>query len=204
MLTFGGVLGGLALVTVLLLPMLWRMRVRARRLGALGLHGSGAGLRRGAQERSQAQVDEAAGTLAAWAEVTDTAWDHGIAPDESETPRQTGARLIRTARLDKATAERVHRAVAAVEQALYAQNPQPAAGAAEDMQWLRTAIRTSVSRRTRLRALLAPRSAVRLTWAFEERRRELGRRWARRRPALWRMARQDGSSEGTAGGAGMV
>ena len=39
-------------------------------------------------------------TLAAWREITDTAWDHGIGPDESQTPRKAAARIVRLGRLD--------------------------------------------------------------------------------------------------------
>ncbi|MDX6362494.1 MAG: hypothetical protein QOC85_1501, partial [Streptomyces sp.] len=142
-------LAGLAVLAVPLLPMLWRIRVRAVRLGAHGRTEEGA----------------AAHTLAAWQEVTDTAWDHGIAPDDSQTPRKAAARLVRLGHLEADAEASVHRLAAAVEQVLYAPRPRPTAGLAEDARRVVAALHASVRRSTRLRALVAPRSAVRVAWA---------------------------------------
>ncbi|NED37342.1 DUF4129 domain-containing protein, partial [Streptomyces sp. SID8499] len=86
-----------------LLPLLWRRRVRSVRLGA---HGRSA-------------ADAAPHALAVWRELTDTAWDFGIAPDDSLTPRRAAERIIRLGRLDPVAAESVQRLAAAVEQVLY-------------------------------------------------------------------------------------
>lgn len=145
----GLTLAGLLVLVVPLLPMLWRIRVRSVRLGA---HGRG-------------EADAAAYTLAAWLEVTDTAWDYGIVPDESQTPRKAAARIVRLGLLDAEASEAVHRAAAAVEQVLYAPHPRPTAGLAEDARRVAAALRTQGSRGVRLRALLAPRSAARVVWA---------------------------------------
>jgi hypothetical protein len=61
-----------ALLVLLLpaVPLLWRLRIRSRRLAA-----------------TTSDEDLMAGTLAAWRELLDTAWDVGILPDESLTPR---------------------------------------------------------------------------------------------------------------------
>ena len=75
--------GALLALAIPLLPMLWRLRVRAVRLGSRRAHAGG-------RRRPR--------TLAAWQEVTDTAWDHGILPDESQTPRKAAARIVRLGR----------------------------------------------------------------------------------------------------------
>ncbi|MFD5076586.1 DUF3488 and DUF4129 domain-containing transglutaminase family protein [Streptomyces sp. NPDC058371] len=163
-------LAGLAVLAVPLLPMLWRMRVRAVRLGAHGRTEEGA----------------AAHTLAAWQEVTDTAWDHGIAPDDSQTPRKAAARLVRLGHLEEDAEASVHRLAAAVEQVLYAPRPRPTAGLAEDGRRVVAALHASVRRSTRLRALVAPRSAVRVAWAASARWTALTTTLAARRAALLR------------------
>ncbi|WP_306330575.1 DUF4129 domain-containing protein, partial [Streptomyces venezuelae] len=97
------VVGALAVLALPLLPLLWRRRVRARRLGS---------------------------TLGVWQEINDTAWDYGIEPDESSTPRRTAARIVRVGELGGEAADAVHRAARAVEEALYAPNPRPGVGLA--------------------------------------------------------------------------
>ncbi|WP_190135547.1 transglutaminase TgpA family protein [Streptomyces longispororuber] len=168
----GGSLAALVVLVVPLLPMLWRIRVRAVRLGVGG----------------RTEADAAARTLAAWLEVTDTAWDHGIAPEESLTPRTAAARIVRLGQLDTAAAESAHRVAAAVEQILYAPRPLLATGLADDVRRLREGLRASANRSTRLRATLAPRSAARVMWATADRwtalrlglRERLPKRWPTR------------------------
>lgn len=65
------VLGALAVLTLPLVPMFLRTRIRSRRLGSSG---------------GRTAADASARVMAAWREITDTAWDHGIPPDESQTP----------------------------------------------------------------------------------------------------------------------
>ncbi|WP_255952457.1 transglutaminase family protein [Streptomyces odontomachi] len=166
----GAVGAALVLLALPLLPMFWRMRVRARRLGT----------------PARAPADAAARTLAAWAEVLDTAWDYGIAPNESETPRRAAARIVRAARLDTGAAECVHRVASAVEQVLFAPRPGPAAGLADDVRRLSAAIGVSAGRAARIRARFAPRSAARVVWAARARRRALA---ARVRAGLFRRLR---------------
>ncbi|GGW67487.1 transglutaminase [Streptomyces lucensis JCM 4490] len=166
----------LATLAVPLSPLLWRTRVRSLRLGAHG---------RTAQ-------DAAAHTLAVWQELTDSAWDHGIAPDDSLTPRRAAARVVRLGRLDQAAEAAVHRVADAVEQVLYAPRPSPAAGAAADVRRVIAALRGTASARTRLRALFLPRSAVRVLWAVSARWSALTRRVAAARPALRRPSGQRG------------
>ncbi|MGA4842519.1 transglutaminaseTgpA domain-containing protein [Streptomyces sp. G45] len=165
----GGSLAALVVLVVPLLPMLWRARVRALRLGVGGRTGA----------------DAAARTLAAWLEVTDTAWDHGIAPDESRTPRKAAARIVHVGHLGPEAAEAAHRLAAAVEQVLYAPRPRPASGLADDVRRVREGLRASVSRSTRWRATLAPRSAARVTWSLSARWAAVRARWAGRLARRW-------------------
>jgi hypothetical protein len=62
----------------------------------------------------------------------------------------------------------VHRVADAVEQVLYAPRPRPTAGLAEDVRRVIAGLAVPVTRRTKLRAMLAPRSTVRVVWAVSE------------------------------------
>lgn len=179
----GAVIGVTLLVVLVLLlpclPLLWRIRARARRLS------SSAG---------RSPDDATVRTLAAWQEINDTAWDHGIEPDESRTPRKAAARVARLGHLDTDAAAALHRVAGAVEQVLYAPEPRPTAGLSQDVQTVRAALRASADRFGRIRAVVAPRSAVRVVWAVSDHRAALTARWrVPRRPAwLRRPARQEG------------
>ncbi|MBT2440427.1 transglutaminase domain-containing protein [Streptomyces sp. ISL-36] len=154
---------GVAVVLVLpLLPLLWRTRVRARRLGSPG----------------RTVEDAVARTLAAWQEINDTAWDHGVLPDESRTPRKTAARIVRLGALDGEAANAVHRVARSVEQVLYAPQPRPGGGLVEEVALIRAGFDRAAGRWARLRALLAPRSSVRVVWAASARWTALTARWA--------------------------
>ncbi|MGW2812893.1 transglutaminaseTgpA domain-containing protein [Streptomyces sp. NPDC001415] len=157
----GTALGVAALLVLPLLPLLWRGRVRARRLGSGG----------------RTPADAVARTLAVWQEITDTAWDYGIPPDDSQTPRKAAARVVRLGRLDGPAAESVHRAAGAVEQVLYAPEPRPTPGLADDVTRVAAGLRAEAGRRQTLRAILAPRSAVRVIWA-------VSLRWERAKGAV--------------------
>ncbi|MER5180854.1 DUF3488 and transglutaminase-like domain-containing protein [Streptomyces sp. NPDC002896] len=182
-----GLIGGLtlavlAVLAVPLLPMLWRLRIRAVRLGSPG----------------RTEADAATRALAAWLEATDTAWDHGIPPDDSQTPRTAAARIVRLGQLDPEAAESVHRLAAGVEQVLYAPRPQPPAGLADDVRRVTDGLSTKASRARRLRAVFAPRSAVRVLWTLSDRwttlRADWTERWAEHRPTVRRAraSRQEG------------
>ncbi|MGC5362499.1 transglutaminase TgpA family protein [Streptomyces sp. DT24] len=181
----GIVLGALVVLVLPFLPLLWRLRVRRRRLT-------------GSQGRAPA--DTAARVLAVWQEVVDSAWDHGIPPDDARTPRGTVDRIVRLGRLDESAANAAHRVADAVEQVLYAPRPMFRPGLVEDVSAIRAGLRAGTGRGTRWRAVLAPRSAVRVVWAVSERwaaythrRRTAGEnrrlRWAAR---LRRPSRQQG------------
>ncbi|WP_250404909.1 transglutaminase TgpA family protein [Streptomyces cellostaticus] len=162
-------LGVLAVLAVPFLPLLWRTRLRAVRLGG------------------HARTAEGAAThaLPAWQELTDSAWDIGILPDESLTPRNAAARFVRLGRLDADTAAAVKRVADAVEQVLYAPRPRPVAGIADDVRRVVGALHGGVRRRTRLRARFAPRSAARVLWAASDRWAAFRDRVAAARPS-WR------------------
>ncbi len=163
--------GVLVLIVVPLLPLMWRTRIRQVRLGSGG----------------RTPADGVARTLAAWLEVTDTAWDHGILPDEAQTPRKAAARIVRLGELDTDAAEAVHRIAAAVEQVLYAPVPRPAPGVAEDVRRLRAGLAMTMSRSIRLRARFAPRSAVRVAWSLSDRWTTFKIRWGGGRWSLDRL-----------------
>lgn len=162
-------LAALLLLSLPLLPLLWRTRVRARRLGSDGARGP---------------EETAARTLAAWQEINDTAWDYGVEPDESRTPRKTAARIVRLGELPDEAAGAVHRVARAVEEVLYAPHSRPATGLADDAARIRAGFHATSDRRTRLRATLAPRSAARLRWAASTRWSEVSTAWSVRRHAL--------------------
>jgi transglutaminase-like putative cysteine protease len=169
-------LGGLALLALPLSPALLRLRTRAVRLGGHGRSEAGAALH----------------TLAVWQELTDSAWDVGILPDESQTPRKAAARVIRLGHLDPAAAASVHRVADAVEQVLYAPRPRPVAGLADDVRRAVVALRATVSRGTMLRAVLAPRSTVRVAWAVSEWWTGVKARVSAARPAVRKPSGQQG------------
>ncbi|MFI0882360.1 DUF3488 and DUF4129 domain-containing transglutaminase family protein [Streptomyces eurythermus] len=168
--------GALLVLVVPLSPLLWRRRTRALRLGGHDRTPGGA----------------AAHTLAAWQELTDSAWDHGIPPDESLTPRKAAERMVRLGRLEPAAGAAVHRVADAVEQVLYAPRPRPAAGTARDVREAVEGLRSVASAGTRLRALFLPRSSARAWWAVSARWSALRARAAAARPVLRRPSRQQG------------
>ncbi|GAB2839531.1 DUF3488 and transglutaminase-like domain-containing protein [Streptomyces deserti] len=170
------VLGGLAALALPLSPMLWRLRTRAVRLGAHG----------------RTDADAAVHTLAVWQELTDTAWDFGIAPDESLTPRKAAARIVRLGHLDPTAAAAVHRVADAVEQVLYAPHPRPTAGLTDDVHRTTAGLRATAGRSTRLRAVLVPRSTVRVVWAVSAWWSGLRERALAARPAWLRPSGQRG------------
>jgi len=194
--------GGAALLLVLALPLLWRIRMRSVRLGAGGRPngdtarkqspvaddngpagtGGAAGTSRAAEVTIEAIT---ARTLGAWREITDTAWDHGIPPDGAQTPRKAAERIVRVGRLEGTPAAAVHRVADSVEQVLYAQHPQPWLGLAADVRRAGQGLRASAGRWNRVRALLLPRSSIRVIWALSDRRTALVSRWGVHRLSGW-------------------
>lgn len=180
----GLILGGAVLLFLPLLPLVGRERLRSRRLGSGGRTAS----------------DVTARTLAAWREIIDTAWDYGIPPDDSQTPRKAAARIALLGKLEGEAAAAVHRVASSVEQVLYAPLPRPGTGLAEDARRVHEGLRAPAGRGARLRALLAPRSSIRVIWALSDRWAAHAARWAAHRlhPSRWaeavrrRPSRQEG------------
>ncbi|MFJ1811081.1 MULTISPECIES: DUF3488 and DUF4129 domain-containing transglutaminase family protein [unclassified Streptomyces] len=199
-------LGGAALA-VPLLPMLWRLRRRSVRLasaqhsasspagappgrrkdgtvgGQPGDTGPGVLLHAPPQEAGETAVGH---VLAVWRELTDTAWDYGIEPDEALTPRRAAARIVRIGELDETVGRSVHRVAGAVEQVLFAPEPRAEAGLADDVRKVRAALRERVSWTTRVRAVVAPRSAIRAVWDLSDRWTARKASWAARLATLVR------------------
>lgn len=147
-----------AVLLLLLAPMIWRARLRRRRLGS--------GRRRTGSrpaELTQAQV------LAAWEELIDSAWDLGIAPDEARSPRHTVARLTEAGELGAEAQAAVGRVALATERALYARDAGQPTPLGPDVRIVREGLRASAGRRRRLRAVLLPPSTARLLWRAGDR-----------------------------------
>ncbi|WP_435612045.1 transglutaminaseTgpA domain-containing protein [Streptomyces sp. bgisy159] len=201
----GWILLGLAAVVLPLLPMVWRLRRRSVRLASAqhsataatapppgradGPRQAGSGTAPAARI-SPPVVSEAAvaHVLAVWRELLDTAWDYGIVPDDALTPRRAAERIVRIGELDEAAARSVRRVAGAVEQVLFAPEPRAEAGLAGDVRDVRAALRARAERRTKLRAVLAPRSAVRAVWDLSDRWAALKAGWALRWTQLTRRA----------------
>jgi transglutaminase-like putative cysteine protease len=137
---------------LLSLPMLWRVRTRARRLGTRAAGGTPG------EETPEA-------VLEAWRELVDSGWDYGVVPEESATPRKAAERIVRIGDLGQEAAEAAFRVALEVEQVLYAPRPRPGAGVRADVRQVREALRHAAPRGLRLRALLLPPSSVRVMWA---------------------------------------
>ncbi|NGN66460.1 transglutaminase domain-containing protein [Streptomyces sp. A7024] len=160
--------GILALLVLPALPMLWRIRERRRRLAS-------------------------GDTLRAWRELTDSAWDFGLWPDEAQTPRTMISRLVRFASLDTDARTSAYRAAAAVEQVLYAPSPHPPTTLTDDVTRVRAALSASAGRWTRIRATIAPRSSVRILWSWSRRWSALSERWLRSLRGLRRRPSEEGA-----------
>ncbi|KJS55189.1 hypothetical protein VM98_14480 [Streptomyces rubellomurinus subsp. indigoferus] len=146
----------LLVIVLLLVPMLWRGALRRRRLGGGGRRRPGGD---GPAELTDAQV------LAAWQELVDSAWDLGLPPDESRTPRATARRISDASRLDPDTAAATGRVALATERALYAPSGQvTTAPLTADVRAVQQVLRANAGRGRRLRALLLPPSSVQLWW----------------------------------------
>ncbi|MEV4612827.1 DUF3488 and transglutaminase-like domain-containing protein [Kitasatospora sp. NPDC049258] len=150
-------------VTALLLallgtPMVWRSRIRRRRLGT-GRYRAGAER----VELTDAQV------LAAWQELVDSAWDLGIPPDDARTPRRTVQRLTETAELGAEAAAAAGRVALATERVLYARELGPLTALGPDVRTAREGLRARTGRLGRLRAVLLPASMARVWWRAADR-----------------------------------
>jgi transglutaminase-like putative cysteine protease len=122
---------GLGVLVLLLVPAMFRVAVRWRRM-----------------RRVRGDRDAAA----AWAEIRDTAHDHDWVAPDSETPRQLAARLAIV--VGDSAVDPLQRGV---EAAAY-DRPDSRAMTVEDVDALRRAIASAASLRVRLRAIFLPPS----------------------------------------------
>ncbi|GAA0656555.1 DUF3488 and transglutaminase-like domain-containing protein [Kitasatospora atroaurantiaca] len=150
--------GGLVVLGLLATPMLWRARLRRRRLG-VGRHLPGAP----PAELTDRQV------LAAWEELIDSAWDLGIPPDDARTPRGTARRIAETGQLDATASAAAGRLALATEQVLYAREVQPQLPLGPDVRTATDGLKAWAGRRGRARAVLLPASSIRLRWRIADR-----------------------------------
>lgn len=93
--------------------------------------------------------------MAAWAELRDTLLDLGIAVSDADTPRTRGAILARERGADAAALKRL---IDAVEQASYARSGAEAGDLSAPLASVLRQLHRSVDRRSRVNALLFPRS----------------------------------------------
>lgn len=107
-----------------------------------------------------AGADPAARADAAWLELIDSARDLGYARQDSDTPRQAAARLIKDAKLRTRHQEPLHRLTTAVERSRYARNPADDSGLEEDVAAVRAGLAARAGRVWQVRAVVLPRS----TW----------------------------------------
>ncbi|RSS81517.1 DUF3488 and transglutaminase-like domain-containing protein [Streptomyces sp. WAC06614] len=143
----GWTVAAVLLLGLPLLPVLWRHRVRTRRLGRPDV-------------------------LTAWRELGDCAWDVGIPPDGALSPRRAAQRVAVLGKLERDAADAALRVASAVERLLYAPPGTEAGyeGLAADVLLVRAGLLAGLGRRARLRALLLPRSAARVGRALAARR----------------------------------
>lgn len=99
-------------------------------------------------------------------------------------PRRAAARIVRTGGLDETAGRSVHRVAGAVEQVLYAPEPRAEAGLADEVRTVRAALQEKADWTTRVRAVVAPRSAVRALWDVADRWTALRSSWTARLTAL--------------------
>ncbi|WP_340380720.1 DUF3488 and transglutaminase-like domain-containing protein [Streptomyces sp. SS7] len=212
--TVGWILLGALALALPLLPMLWRLRRRSVRLasarhsgavaargrrpagGTEGLAAEGSGPAVLLDEPSHEAAEAAtAHVLAVWRELVDTAWDYGIEPDDALTPRRAAARIVRIGELDESAAGSVHRVAGAVEQVLFAPRPRAGTGLSQEVHRVRAALRARVGWTTRVRAVVAPRSAVRAVWDLADRWTALKASWAGRAAQLAGLLRRRPSGQ---------
>ncbi|SCK28149.1 protein of unknown function [Streptomyces sp. WMMB 714] len=148
-------------VGVPLLPLLWRRRLRARRLRA----------------RAAPGADPGDAVLAAWRELVDTGWDYGVVPEDSATPRKAAERIARIGDLEQGAAEAAYRVALVVERVLYAPGPQEGAEVRADVLEVSRALRDAAPRGLRIRALLLPPSSIRVIWRLTGRLTRVRERW---------------------------
>ncbi|GLW97294.1 DUF3488 and transglutaminase-like domain-containing protein [Microtetraspora sp. NBRC 16547] len=140
-------MGVAAVLLLALIPAGVRLVVRRRR-GALTRRGN----------TGRGGVEPA--IRAAWAELCDTLTDLGMSREQSESPRALARRLTETYEFDAETGNAITSIATAEERMRYAASPPSAGPGAADLARVRRALAAAVSRKSRTRAVLAPRSTL--------------------------------------------
>ncbi|HEX4818371.1 MAG TPA: DUF3488 and transglutaminase-like domain-containing protein [Nonomuraea sp.] len=154
--------GAAALLLLLLIPAAARLVTRNRRVRTLNWKVS-----QPSDELTARMVSGEGGAgrhpsvAAAWAELDDILYDHGMAREPSETPRALARRLAQQYEFDSASATAVSTIASAVERVLFARDPGRIEPLKKDLRTVRQALAATVSRGRRLRAVLLPPSTLR-------------------------------------------
>ncbi|MGI8333882.1 transglutaminase TgpA family protein [Actinomadura scrupuli] len=166
-----GWIGALVLILLILaVPMGVRLAARRRRWAQAvrpGARGRGRGpagpgplRQRRTWRAADPPADPAEAAHAAWAEMRADAIDHGLPWRSSDSPRAAARHLGELLELAGPASAALDRIARAEERARYAPVPAPADTLRADVAAVRTVIAESVDRRTRLRARLAPPTAM--------------------------------------------
>lgn len=122
-------------------------------------------LRRHRSRRIDATAD---GVAAAWAELIDTAWDFGVRPSASQTPRQLEAKVLAEGPLEGRAERALSRLTRVCERSRFAARIGPVGDVRADLAAVRRGLAARAVRTARLRALLVPPSTrAALTWIAE-------------------------------------
>jgi hypothetical protein len=162
--------GTLVILTLLTMPAVVRVLARRRRRAATSAD-PGARVEAAMAEdplpgEVRVVVADAAADMArrdahaAWDELVDTLVDFRVRVDPAETPRSTAERLAAEERLTGKAAESVRLLGYAEERARYARTPLFVAELVGALRAVRRALADRASRRTRLAAVLMPRSVL--------------------------------------------
>lgn len=161
----GWIVAGVLVVLLLAAPMAVRLVARRRRWaqGTATAPGKDPAPRPpgpGRAPKSSAALDPAETAHAAWAELRADAIDHGLPWRTSDTPRATARRLAELLELGTGAVAALDRISNAEERARYATTPAPPHTLRADVRLMREAFAAGVSRTARLRAKLAPPTAM--------------------------------------------
>jgi Domain of unknown function (DUF4129) len=166
-LPIGWIVIGLLVVLLLSVPMAVRLTARWRRWAQGTVTGPGTDPAAdgpppgpGRTPKSAALLDPAETAHAAWAELRADAIDHGLPWRTSDTPRATARHLAELLELGGGAVAALERISNAEERARYATTPARADTLRADIRVMREAFAAGVSRTARLRAKLAPPTAM--------------------------------------------
>jgi len=167
---YGWVAGILLVLLLLAVPMLVRLATRRRHWAhalpdAPPPDDDGPGKAGPGDERVVLSVgagggDAIATAHAAWAELRADVIDHGLPWRTTESPRAVAHRLAELLELSGGAAAALERIAKAEERARYAPSPAPAHTLRTDVRTMREAFAAGVGRGARLRARLAPPTAI--------------------------------------------